>query len=343
MDGRNAWDGPALNAQGVICIGMGRFAGCTRRTHSAAGRTGARSLGGRLSMRIRKAIIPAAGLGTRFLPATKAMPKEMLPIIDKPGIQYIVEEAVASGIEDILIVTGKGKRAIEDHFDSSYELEQILGRSGKLELLSEVRKATELTDIHYIRQKEPKGLGHAIWCARKFIGNEPFAVLLGDDIVQSPSVPCLQQLMDVYDRVQGSVLAVKKVPFEEVSRYGIVDPDPEGRIGDGILKVRGVVEKPQPEAAPSNVAIIGRYILTPAIFDLLETQNTGAGGEIQLTDAISRLILDEPVYAYNFEGIRYDTGEKLGYLKTIIDFALQRPDLKDAVREYLTAKLNEKS
>jgi UTP--glucose-1-phosphate uridylyltransferase len=291
-------------------------------------------------MKIRKAIIPAAGLGTRFLPATKAMPKEMLPIIDKPGIQYIVEEAVASGIEDILIVTGKGKRAIEDHFDSNYELEQNLRKQGKLDLLSEVRKATELTDIHYIRQKEPKGLGHAIWCARKFIGDEPFAVLLGDDIVQS-EVPCLKQMMDMFDRVQGSVLAVKQVPANEVSRYGIVDPDPRGSGEERLLRVRGVVEKPAPEAAPSDVAIIGRYILTPAIFDLLETQSTGAGGEIQLTDAISRLLGNESVYAYMFEGIRYDTGEKLGYLKTIIDFALERPDLRDEVRRYLSEKLGQ--
>jgi len=289
-------------------------------------------------MKIRKAIIPAAGLGTRFLPATKAMPKEMLPIIDKPGIQYIVEEAVAAGIEDILIVTGKGKRAIEDHFDSSYELEQNLLSKGKLDLLSEVQKPSELIDIHYIRQKEPRGLGHAIWCARKFIGDEPFAVLLGDDIVQS-EVPCLKQMMDVYDRVQGSVLAVKKVPDDEVSRYGIVDPDPAGGDGERILKVRGVVEKPSPERAPSNVAIIGRYILTPAIFDILETQDVGAGGEIQLTDAIYRLMRDESVYAYKFQGTRYDTGEKLGYLKTIIDFALERPDLKDEIRAYLDEKL----
>jgi UTP--glucose-1-phosphate uridylyltransferase len=265
----------------------------------------------------------------------------MLPIIDKPGIQYIVEEAVASGIEDILIVTGKGKRAIEDHFDSYYELEQILRQQGKLDLLSEVIKATELTDIHYIRQKEPKGLGHAIWCARKFIGDEPFAVLLGDDIVQS-EVPCLQQMMDVYDRVQGSVLAVKQVPADEVSRYGIVDPDPQWPADERLMKVRGVVEKPRPGSAPSDVAIIGRYVLTPAIFDLLETQSTGAGGEIQLTDAISRLLREQSVYAYKFDGVRYDTGEKLGYLKTIIDFALQRPDLKDEVRRYLSDKLNER-
>lgn len=291
-------------------------------------------------MRIRKAIIPAAGMGTRFLPATKAMPKEMLPIIDKPGIQYIVEEAVASGIEDILIVTGKGKRAIEDHFDSSYELEQSLLLKGKLDLLSEVQKASDLTDIHYIRQKEPRGLGHAIWCARKFIGNEPFAVLLGDDIVQS-DVPCLQQMMDVYDKVQGSVLAVKQVPDDEISRYGIVDPDPTGGDGDRIIKVRGVVEKPAADRAPSNIAIMGRYILTPAIFDILENQDVGAGGEIQLTDAIFRLMRDESVYAYKFEGNRYDTGEKLGYLKTIIDFALERADLKDDVRRYLEQKLRQ--
>ncbi len=289
-------------------------------------------------MRIRKAIIPAAGMGTRFLPATKAMPKEMLPIIDKPGIQYIVEEAVASGIEDILIVTGKGKRAIEDHFDSSYELEQSLLMKGKLDLLSEVQKPSDLIDIHYIRQKEPRGLGHAIWCARKFIGNEPFAVLLGDDIIQS-EVPCLRQMMDVYDEVQSSVLAVKKVPNEEVSRYGIVDPDPSGGNGERIIKVRGVVEKPAPDRSPSNVAIIGRYILTPSIFDILETQDVGAGGEIQLTDAIFRLMQQQSVYAYKFEGNRYDTGEKLGYLKTIIDFALERPDLKDEVRAYLHEKL----
>jgi UTP--glucose-1-phosphate uridylyltransferase len=293
-------------------------------------------------LKIRKAIIPAAGLGTRFLPATKAMPKEMLPIIDKPGIQYIVEEAVASGIEDILIVTGKGKRAIEDHFDSNFELEHILEHRDKMDLLDEVRKPSELANIHYIRQKEPKGLGHAIWCARKFIGNEPFAVLLGDDIVQA-EVPCLRQMMNVYEQVGGSVLAVKNVPQDEVSRYGIVDPEPDyGDMDQQILKVRGLVEKPSPERAPSNVAIIGRYILTPAILELLETQDTGAGGEIQLTDAISRLLRDEPVFAYKFEGVRYDTGEKLGYLKTIIDFALQRPDLQDEVRRYLISKLEER-
>ncbi|MBB6690494.1 UTP--glucose-1-phosphate uridylyltransferase GalU [Cohnella xylanilytica] len=290
-------------------------------------------------MRIRKAIIPAAGLGTRFLPATKAMPKEMLPIIDKPAIQYIVEEAVASGIEDILIVTGKGKRAIEDHFDSYYELEQNLLQKGKFDLLSEVQRASDLTDIHYIRQKEPKGLGHAIWCARKFIGNEPFAVLLGDDIVRSEPVPCLKQMMNVFEEVQSSVLAVQRVPQNEISRYGIVDPAEGADIDSSLIRVRGVVEKPAADKAPSNIAIMGRYILTPAIFDLLETQNTGAGGEIQLTDAIFRLLGDEAIYAYTFEGKRYDTGEKMGYLKTIIDFALERPDLGDQVRAYLEEKL----
>ena len=291
-------------------------------------------------MKIRKAVIPAAGLGTRFLPATKAMPKEMLPIIDKPSIQYIVEEAAASGIEDILIVTGKGKRAIEDHFDSNFELEHILEQRDKQGLLAEVRRPSELANIHYIRQKEPKGLGHAIWCARKFIGNEPFAVLLGDDIVQA-EIPCLKQMIEVFGQVGGSVLAVKEVPRQEVSRYGIVDPEPGESGGDGrILKVRSLVEKPSPDRAPSNVAIIGRYILTPAILELLETQETGAGGEIQLTDALSRLLEEEPVFAYRFEGVRYDTGEKLDYLKTIIDFALMRPDMRDEVLQYLKEKLD---
>jgi len=294
------------------------------------------------AMRIRKAIIPAAGLGTRFLPATKAMPKEMLPIIDKPAIQYIVEEAVSSGIEDILIVTGKGKRAIEDHFDSYFELEQNLLQKGKLDLLDEVRKASQLTDIHYIRQKEPKGLGHAVWCARKFIGNEPFAVLLGDDIIQSP-VPGLKQLIDVYEKVGASVLAARRVPRAEVSRYGIIDPAPRdpGAAGadERLVAVRGLVEKPDPDRAPSDIAIIGRYILTPAIFDLLETQDVGAGGEIQLTDAISRLLRTEPVYAYMVEGKRYDTGEKLGYLQTIVDFALERPDLAEEFRNFLRQRL----
>ncbi|MDQ0253155.1 UTP--glucose-1-phosphate uridylyltransferase [Evansella vedderi] len=283
-------------------------------------------------MKVRKAIIPAAGLGTRFLPATKAMPKEMLPIVDKPTIQYIVEEAVASGIEDIIIVTGKGKRAIEDHFDHSFELEQNLLNKGKIELFNEVQKSSKLVDIHYIRQKEPKGLGHAIWCARKFIGNEPFAVLLGDDIVSSDK-PCLRQLMDQYDRYNASVLGVQTVADHEVSRYGIVDGKP---MEDRFYNVQNLVEKPKQEESPSNLAILGRYVLSPRIFDILENQEPGAGNEIQLTDAIATLNKFEAVYAYDFEGVRYDVGEKFGFIKTTIDFGLQREDLKYQILEYLT-------
>lgn len=281
-------------------------------------------------MKVRKAIIPAAGLGTRFLPATKAMPKEMLPIVDKPTIQYIVEEAVAAGIEDIIIVTGKGKRAIEDHFDNSFELEANLQEKGKLSLLEEVRRSSLLADIHYIRQKEPKGLGHAVWCARKFIGDEPFAVLLGDDIVDAQK-PCLQQLMETYARYQVSILGVQPVPQETVSRYGIV----EGvKIEDRITRVHRLVEKPPVNKAPSNIAILGRYILTPRIFEILEKQETGAGGEIQLTDAIATLNEIEAVYAYEFDGIRYDVGEKMGFIQTMIDFALKREDLRGPLLSY---------
>lgn len=280
--------------------------------------------------KVKKAIIPAAGLGTRFLPATKAMPKEMLPIVDKPTIQYIVEEAIESGIEDIIIVTGKGKRAIEDHFDSAFELEDNLARKEKFELLEQVRKPGNV-DIHYIRQKEPKGLGHAIWCARKFIGNEPFAVLLGDDIVQA-KVPSLKQLMNMYDKVGSSVIGVQPVPKEETNRYGIIDPSrQDGRM----YEVRNFVEKPPVELAPSNLAILGRYILTPEIFDLLENQETGSGGEIQLTDAIQRLNNFQNVFAYDFEGIRYDVGEKFGFIKTTIEMALSREELRDQLLAYL--------
>jgi len=282
-------------------------------------------------MKVRKAIIPAAGLGTRFLPATKAMPKEMLPIVDKPTIQYIVEEAIESGIEDIIIVTGKGKRAIEDHFDHSFELEQNLFEKGKLDLLSEVQKSSKLVDIHYIRQKEPKGLGHAIWCARKFIGNEPFAVLLGDDIV-SADTPCLQQMIQQYNRYNASVLGVQTVKENEVSRYGIVD----GSIIDNRLyNVHNLVEKPKQEEAPSNLAILGRYILSPRIFDILSNQKPGAGDEIQLTDAIAELNKHEVVYAYDFVGTRYDVGEKMGFIQTTLDFALHREDLRSSVLDYL--------
>ncbi|MEF2093902.1 UTP--glucose-1-phosphate uridylyltransferase GalU [Bacillus sp. CFBP9009] len=281
--------------------------------------------------KITKAIIPAAGLGTRFLPATKAMPKEMLPIVDKPTIQYIVEEAVASGIKDIIIVTGKGKRAIEDHFDYAPELEQNLLEKGKVELLNKVQYSSKLANIHYIRQKEPKGLGHAVWCARKFIGDEPFAVLLGDDIVQSET-PCLKQLINQFEETNNSVIGVQTVPKEETNRYGIIDP----AFQDGRLyQVENFVEKPALGTAPSNLAIMGRYILTPEIFSMLDQQEAGAGGEIQLTDAIQQLNQTQQVFAYDFEGKRYDVGEKLGFVKTTIEFALQNEEIKDDLVEFL--------
>ncbi|WP_088013327.1 UTP--glucose-1-phosphate uridylyltransferase GalU [Gottfriedia acidiceleris] len=280
--------------------------------------------------KVRKAIIPAAGLGTRFLPATKAMPKEMLPIVDKPTIQYIVEEAIESGIEDIIIVTGKGKRAIEDHFDYSFELEQNLLEKEKYEILKQV-KAPSNIDIHYIRQKEPKGLGHAVWCARNFIGNEPFAVLLGDDIVEAET-PGLKQLIDQYNNTYSSVIGVQTVPEEETHRYGIVDPSmQEGRR----YEVKNFVEKPAPGTAPSNLAIMGRYVFTPEIFMFLEEQTIGAGGEIQLTDAIQKLNSIQRVFAYDFEGKRHDVGEKLGFIKTTIEFALKYDDLRDDLLKYL--------
>lgn len=282
---------------------------------------------------IRKAIIPAAGLGTRFLPATKAMPKEMLPIVDKPTIQYIVEEAIASGIDEIIIVTGKGKRAIEDHFDRHGELEEHLLEKEKFALLEEIRHISKMVDIHYIRQKEPKGLGHAVWCARHFIGNEPFAVLLGDDIVQA-DVPCMKQMMDVYEQTQSSVIGVKKVPMEEVSRYGIAAAE---SCGPRLHEVTELVEKPAVEEAPSDLAIMGRYILTPKIFDLLEGQERGVGGEVQLTDAIASLQAFEQVFAYEFDGSRYDVGEKMGFVQTTIEFALQKPELREPLLHYLTA------
>jgi len=269
--------------------------------------------------KVRKAIIPAAGLGTRFLPATKAMPKEMLPIVDKPTIQYIVEEAVESGIEDIIIVTGKGKRAIEDHFDNAWELEQNLAEKGKFDLLDKVRYSSNLANIHYIRQKEPLGLGHAVWCARNFIGDEPFAVLLGDDIVQNDP-PCLKQLIDQYEETRSSVIGVQQVPEEETHRYGIIAPaSKEGRR----YQVDKFVEKPKQGTAPSNLAIIGRYLLTPEIFMFLDKQEKGAGGEIQLTDAIQQLNQIQRVFAYQFEGKRYDVGEKLGFIQSQIEMALQ--------------------
>lgn len=274
--------------------------------------------------RVRKAIIPAAGLGTRFLPATKAMPKEMLPIVDKPTIQYIIEEAIESGIEDIIIVTGKGKRAIEDHFDYAPELENNLIEKEKFELLEKVCQSSNV-DIHYIRQKEPKGLGHAVWCARNFIGNEPFAVLLGDDIVQAET-PSLRQLMNEYENTLSSVIGVQTVGDDQTHRYGIVDPiSNEGRR----YQVNTFVEKPAPGTAPSNLAIMGRYVFTPEIFMFLEQQEIGAGGEIQLTDAIQKLNEIQRVFAYDFEGKRYDVGEKLGFIETTLEFALQHEDLKN--------------
>jgi UTP--glucose-1-phosphate uridylyltransferase len=290
-----------------------------------------------MTMKVRKAIIPAAGLGTRFLPATKAMPKEMLPIVDKPTIQYIVEEAIESGIEDIIIVTGKGKRAIEDHFDSSFELEQNLLEKRKFDLLNEVQKSSNMVDIHYIRQKEPRGLGHAIWCARKFIGNEPFAVLLGDDIVRA-NKPCLKQMMEQYESYDASIIGVQHVSDDEVSRYGIVDGH---EIEERLFSINHLVEKPKKEEAPSNLAIMGRYILTPRIFEILNNQEPGAGGEIQLTDAIAELNRHESVYAYEFNGTRFDVGEKLGFIQTTIDYALQREDLRYELLKYL-AKVMEK-
>ncbi|MFC7685307.1 UTP--glucose-1-phosphate uridylyltransferase GalU [Ureibacillus sp. GCM10028918] len=286
--------------------------------------------------KVKKAIIPAAGLGTRFLPATKAMPKEMLPIVDRPTIEYIVEEAIASGIEDIIIVTGKGKRAIEDHFDRNFELEANLIEKGKLELLEKVNQSSKV-EIHYIRQKEPKGLGHAVWCARNFIGDEPFAVLLGDDIVQAQN-PCTKQLIDQYNKTGSSVIGVQTVPSDETHRYGIIDPI---SANERLYEVSNFVEKPKQGTATSNLAIMGRYVLTSEIFEFLSLQETGAGGEIQLTDAIQKLNESQKVYAYDFEGKRYDVGEKIGFVKTTIDMALENEEIRDELLEYLMEKVNE--
>ncbi len=281
--------------------------------------------------KIRKAVIPAAGLGTRFLPATKAQPKEMLPIVDKPTIQYVVEEAVASGITDIVIVTGRGKRAIEDHFDISYEMEAELRGSGKDELYDVVHDIAGLASIFYVRQKEAKGLGHAISCARPFIGDEPFAILLGDDIVDG-DVPCLKQLIDAYERYGGSILGVGSVPRDKISSYGIIEGE---RVDPCVHRVRGMVEKPSPDNAPSNIAILARYIITPAIFDILESTSAGFGGEIQLTDALLTLCAHEPMYALEFSGKRYDVGNRLGFLEANIELALKRDDLRAPLSAYL--------
>mgnify|MGYP002682728395 CR=1 FL=1 len=282
--------------------------------------------------RIRKAIIPAAGLGTRFLPATKATPKEMLPVVDTPAIQYIVEEAAKSGIEDIVIISGRGKRAIEDHFDKSYELEDVLLKHNKISELEEIKGISNMANIYYVRQKEARGLGHAIHCAKTFIGNEPFAVLLGDDIVYNEGKPCLKQLIDCYDEYNTSVLGVQTVEAKDVNKYGIVNGI---HIEDRVYKVKGLVEKPPVEESPSNVAILGRYIITPQIFKILEETKPGKGGEIQLTDALLKLIDEEAMYAYDFEGTRYDVGDKLGFLKATVEYALRREDLRDGFIEYL--------
>lgn len=282
-------------------------------------------------MKIKKAVIPAAGLGTRFLPATKAQPKEMLPIVDKPTIQYIIEETVAAGIEDIIIITGRGKHAIENHFDHNIELELNLEKAGKKEQLALVQASTGMANIHYIRQLEPKGLGHAILCAKPFIGDEPFAVLLGDDVVVSHQ-PAIGQLINQYEALGGTVLGVQEVAPEEVSKYGIVDIT---SIDDRLGKVNDMVEKPKQEEAPSQTAVLGRYVIAPSIFKYLETQAPGAGGEIQLTDALKRQAKDEDVYAYIFKGKRYDIGHQLGFIQATVEFALRRPELKDQVIEYL--------
>lgn len=282
-------------------------------------------------MKITKAVIPAAGLGTRFLPATKAQPKEMLPIVDKPTIQYIIEEAVAAGITDILIITGRNKRAIEDHFDRSIELELELERKHKEKQLEEIKAISQLVNIQYIRQQTPKGLGHAVLCAKNFVGNEPFAVLLGDDVVDS-HVPCLQQLIQVFDRYNSTVLGVQQVDWGDVNKYGIVSGEV---MEDGIHKVKTLFEKPDREIAPSNIAILGRYIITPDIFSILEQTEPGAGLEIQLTDALKELAHHKAVYAYEFVGCRYDVGDKLGFLKATVEMALKRPDLHDEFSTYL--------
>lgn len=283
-------------------------------------------------MKVRKAIIPAAGLGTRFLPVTKAQPKEMLPIVDKPTIQYIIEEAVASGIEEILIITGRNKRAIEDHFDKSVELEDELQNNHKEKLLELVQNISNMVDIHYIRQKEPKGLGHAISRAKAFVGDEPFAVMLGDDIVDS-EVPCLKQLINSYNEYKTSILGVQPVDKTQVSKYGIVKGV---KIEDKVYKVKDLVEKPKIEESPSNIAILGRYIITPKIFEILEKTKPGKGGEIQLTDALKELAKQEAMYSYCFEGIRYDVGDKLGFLQANIEYALKRNDLREELMDYLS-------
>jgi UTP--glucose-1-phosphate uridylyltransferase len=280
---------------------------------------------------VRKAVFPAAGLGTRFLPATKAQPKEMLPLVDKPTIQYVVEEAVASGLEEIVLVTGRNKRAIEDHFDAAFELEYYLQDRGKTEELAQIKTISELATVSYVRQKEPLGLGHAILCARPLVGDAPFGVFLGDDIIVSET-PCMRQLLDVYGRYGGPVVAVMRIPREEIGRYGVIEPKP---LGGNVYEVLDMVEKPAPQDAPSDLAIIGRYVLTPDLFPILADTPPDARGEIQLTNGLRTLRQRRPIYALEFEGRRYDTGDKLGFLKATVDFALARPDLRDEFRAYL--------
>ncbi len=281
---------------------------------------------------VRKGVFPAAGLGTRFLPATKAQPKEMLPLVDKPMIQYVVEEAVASGLSEIIIVTGRGKRAIEDHFDAAFELEYYLNDRGKVDELAQIKTISELASVSYVRQKEPLGLGHAILCARPLVGDEPFGVFLGDDIIGQAPVPCMRQLLDVFERHGGPVLAVERVPRERLGRYGVIQPR---HLGGNVYEILDLVEKPRAQEAPSDLAIIGRYVLTPDIFGILAETPAGANGEIQLTDALRTLRARRPMYAVAFEGRRYDTGDKLGFLKATVEFALGRPDLADEFRAYL--------
>lgn len=283
---------------------------------------------------IRKAVFPAAGFGTRFLPATKASPKEMLPLVDKPLIQYVIEEAVASGIKSVTIVTGRGKNAIEDHFDVSFELESILAERGKAEELELIRNIAQMIDVSYVRQKEALGLGHAIRVARDVVGAEPFAVMLGDDIIAA-DVPCLRQMTDLFESLQASIVATSEVPEAEISSYGVIQGTAVEGYDGRVFRIENVVEKPPREEAPSNLAIIGRYLLTPEIFDAIDRTTPGRGGEIQITDAIRLLLAEQPVYAYKFEGTRYDAGDKLGFLKATVEFALKRPDLGDAFRSYL--------
>ena len=283
-------------------------------------------------MKVRKAVFPAAGLGTRFLPATKAQPKEMLPLVDKPMIQYVVEEAVASGLSEIIIVTGRGKRAIEDHFDSAFELEYYLNDRGKTDELAQIKTISELATVSYVRQREPLGLGHAILCARTLVGAEPFAVLLGDDIIGVAATPCMRQLLDVSERYQAPVIAVERVPSQRIDQYGVIKARPVER---RVHEVLDLVEKPKPRDAPSDLAIIGRYVLPPEIFEILAAIGADARGEIQLTDALRMLRARRSIYAVEFEGRRYDTGDKLGFLRATVEFALARPDLADDFRTYL--------